>query len=126
MFIRNMQESDLPLVYATWLKGQRNGNSWFKSIDQDIYFSGYKKVVEGRIASSECKVSCLETDPDVVLGYSIYSPDHKVLHWVYVKKAWRKMGIAKSLLPSGIEQVTSLTRLGRLILKKRAKFNPFI
>lgn len=126
-FTRLAQESDHPLIYATWLKSQYYGNAWFKAIEKSIFYGGYKAVVGQRLATATVVVSCLESDPDVVLGYACFSPDGTVLHYVYVKKAWRQLGIAKELVPSTITTVSSITKIGRMLKeRKNLVFNPFL
>ncbi len=115
--------SDEPLIYATWLRSTYYGNSWFKMVPKEVFFENYKKIVAARLASSQVMVCCLEEDPDVVLGYSIFTED--ALHWVYVKKAWRGLGIARDLI-GGASTATTMTKLGRLANKGRLMFNPFM
>jgi hypothetical protein len=49
------------------------------------------------------------------------------LHWIFVKKAWRNNGLAKSLIPNNITKVTHLTTVGKALLGKLpgAIFDPF-
>jgi GNAT superfamily N-acetyltransferase len=124
--VRNVDPDDCPFIYATWLRGLRHGNDFFNDIDQTAYFEEYHKVIAGILLrpNTIISVACLKDDPGIILGYSVRSS--QALHWVFVKKAWRGIGIAKSLVPSEINTVTHLTRVGRSLLKKKAlKFNPF-
>lgn len=124
---RMANEKDRPFIMATWLKGLKFGNSWYRLIDDKIYFKVYHDVIERIITKPGVvvRVACLKEDPDVILGYSVWEADK--LHWVQIKKAWRKVGIAKSLVPPTITTVTHLTDVGKSIfLVKRLIFNPFI
>lgn len=123
--IRPGQESDYPLIYATWLRSQYHGSPWFSKIDSKAFFDNYKGFVERRLATSKIVVACSDKDPDVVFAYAVISPDDTTLHYIYTKRAWRKLGIAKSLLPSTISTTSSLTGLGDFINKGRLAFNPF-
>lgn len=89
--------------------------------------SNYKKVAEVMLKNQIVKVACLKEDADVILGYSILSPDYQVIHWVYVKEKWRLKGIGKSLVPQYPSAVSHLTKLGKELLPKlnKAVFNPF-
>lgn len=72
-------------------------------------------------------VACLTEDPDVLLGYAISSPE--ALHYVFVKEAWRRRGIASRLLgPVGAyKHVTHLTEATEELRNKyRMGFNPFL
>lgn len=124
---RSANANDKNFIFATWLRGLKYGNDWYNEIDSATYFSVYHQVLEAVLAKPDTKVtvSCLKDDPEVVLGYSVHTSDK--LHWIFVKKAWRSIGIAKSLIPANIKTVTHLTTVGKSILKKypEVKFNPF-
>lgn len=121
--IRAAQESDLPFIFSTWLKGLYHGNEFFSLINKEAYFSNYHAVVTQILMRSTVQVACLIEDPDVVLGYSVSKGG--TLHWVFVKKAWRKLGIAKMLVPASIDTVTHLTKIGQSLRKPGWAFNPF-
>lgn len=125
--IREAIDSDRNFILATWLRGLRYGNSWFEDIDSASYFSYYHNVIEIVLnnPATTVKIACLKEDPDVLIAYSVYSHDR--LDWVFCKKNWRNIGVAKSLVPENITTVTHLTDTARSILKTRKgiKFNPF-
>lgn len=117
---------DVSFIFSTWLKGLKFGNSWYRLIDDKTYYHVYHQVVESILSNpaTQVKIACLQDAPDVILGYSVYIGDK--LHWVHVKKAWRKIGIAKDLVPGNITTVSHLTDVGKIIfLKKKLTFNPF-
>lgn len=124
---RNMVPEDHNFILATWLRGLRYGNDWFALIDKDAYFKTYHTVIETMLVNPDITVrlACLKDDQDVILGYSVYNKTR--LDFVFVKKAWRGIGIAKSLLPPTVETVSHLTDVGRSILRKypNIRFNPF-
>lgn len=128
--IRDFKESDKAFVLATWLRGLRYGNDWFEFIAAEPYFRLYQDVIESILKRTDVKtsVACLKDDEDVIVGYSVYRyPDR--LDWVFVKNNWRKIGIAKSLVPSTITTVSHVTDQGRRIMEKKYPkliFNPFI
>lgn len=125
--IRLYRDSDFNFVMATFLRGLYYGDSWFSLIPKDIFMAYYKQVVEALINKHVVYIACLKEDQDVILGYSMVSKDETTLHWVFVKLAWRKQGIARSLVPSTISCVTHLTDLGRSLMSKinNCVFNPF-
>lgn len=124
---RAATSADKSFILATWLRGLRFGNDWFRLIDANSYFSTYHALIETILnrPNITVKVACLKEDPEVVLGYSVY--ENNRLDWVYVKKAWRSIGIAKTLTPENVTTVSHLTTIGRSILLKYPKvvFNPF-
>lgn len=124
--IRDAVDADKPFILATWLRGLRFGNDWFLTIDPKAYFKSYHDVIANIINKSHTtiKIACLKEDPNVILGYCVYN--NNAIHWVFVKKAWRSIGIAKNLVPENIKTVTHITDVGKSItIKKGYTFNPF-
>lgn len=126
---RHFQPTDTGFIYSTWLKGLYYGNDWFREIDQERFFDTYHRVIEALLFKPEVtiKIACLKEDLDTIVGYTITekSKEGTTLHWAFVKPVWRKLGIAKGLLPSDITKVTHLTEIGRNIKPKGWKFDPF-
>lgn len=128
-------EDDKSFILATWLKSLYYGDSWFSQIrPKDAFMHTYHDVLEKILAlpSVVVKVACLKSAPDTIVGYAVFSfskPDYRCLDFVYVKKAFRNIGIAKTLVPSKeINTVSHLTRTGVSILFNHPaiNFNPFI
>lgn len=119
---------DEAFIFSTWLNGLRFGNDWFELIEQDAYYEAYHRVIEMilRDKSTIITVACMKDDEDTIVGYAV----HNLLggfHWVHVKKAWRGIGIARSLKPAAVDYVTHVNKVGRILMKKYPKvtFNPF-
>jgi len=128
---RAVVPGDVNFIMATFLRGLYYGDSWFREIPKDIFMENYHAILE-RILSNPrtiIAVACLKEDQDVILGYSVYCNTFTGvnLHWVFVKNAWRGIGIGKSLVPSSTNVVTHLTKSGLGIIKKHKEivFNPF-
>ncbi len=121
-------ETDKAFVLSTILKGLYYGDSWFSLIPKDIFMQNYHPFLEKLLFSPgvDVNVACLIEDPDVIIGYS--ATTNSVLHWIFVKKSWRGIGVAKILLPEKTSSVSHLTDLGRKLLPKLpgAVFNPFV
>lgn len=122
--IRPFTETDRSFIFSTWLLGLYHGNDWFGEIDKDVYFKQYQQVIDALLKKSEVRVACLPDEPDVVLGYVAYTGN--TLHWVFVKKAWRKLGIATALVPENVQVVSHLTKVGKSLRKPTWSFNPFL
>jgi hypothetical protein len=124
---RPMTFADRSFVLATWLRGQRFGHPYYTAIDKKSYYTNYSKYIESILSlhSTRVLVACLADEPDVIVGYAVYSSSG-ALHWVYTKKAWRNLGVARSLLPSPIRAFTGLTVQGaKLATALGAVFDPF-
>jgi len=122
--IRIANYDDTSFIYATWLRSLYYGNPWYRMIDKDTFFDKYKLVVSNLLDNSTVAIACLKNDPEVIVGYAVLT--NKRLHYVYVKEAWRKLGIAKLIIPDNIESVSHLTSLGAKIKPKNWTFNPFL
>ncbi len=122
--IRVATPDDIPFILSTWLRGLRYGCELFELIPDAIYYQRYKQVIEAILAKSEVRVATLPDDASVIVGYAVLAPD--VLHWVYVKQAWRKLGVARQLVPA-VRSVTHITKVGQKILSgKPIEYNPFL
>lgn len=128
--VREALEADFPFIYSTWLKGLRFGNDVFNLIEQESYFRNYHRAVELILANPDThiQVACLADDPHTILGYAVLG-NNSTLHYVHVKQAFRRFGIAKELCPKEIQRVTHVTKVGWSILKEKhptAIFDPFL
>lgn len=128
--IRDATSEDMAFVMATFLRGLYYGDEYFSQIPKDIFMSHYSKAAKLAWESPriKVKVACLKEDKNVILGYSIISADERAIVWLFVKTAWRKQGIGKSLLPADPIYVTHLTTLGKSLLTEKLphiQFNPF-
>lgn len=119
---------DEHFILSTWLRGLYYGNSWFRQIPKEIYFKNYEPLLKKKLPHLQTQVACLVEDPSIILGYAVMEKKQNLifLHWVFVKKTWREIKIAKDLMkPFKIEAVTHLTTLGKQLLPKHIHFNPF-
>lgn len=126
-------QGDKNFIYATWLRGLFYGDSWFRKIPKPIFMECYHKVLDSILSRSnlEVRIACLKDDPSVILGYSIArrGTGSLVVDWVFVKKAWRGIGIARNLVPADVTDVTHLTKDGECAMQKLKNvptFNPFL
>lgn len=126
--IRESVEGDKNFILATILRGLYYGESWFSEIPKARFMSEYHKVVEFLLnkPTTAVLVACLKDDPEIILGYAILTPSANIVHFVFCKKAWRNIGIAKALVPSNVTTATHLTKTGlSIIRKKELVFDPF-
>lgn len=125
---RPVTEGDLNFIYATMLRGLYYGDTWFSRMPKNIFMENYHKVVKALLSlpSTSVRVACLKEDHEVVLGYAVLGGNH-ILHYVFVKKAWRGIGIARSLVPTTASTASHLTDTGLAYIRKHPEmvFNPF-
>lgn len=116
------------MLFSEFLRSLRFGNEYFKLIDPEPYFQVYHAYFSALLARPESvvKIAVLSDDDDVALGWSLSEPDK--LHYVYVKKDYRKIGIARSLVTEQFSRFSHLTRIGISLWTSKfplSKFNPF-
>lgn len=123
---RAVEETDLPFIYATWLRGQRFGNTYFEQIDQSVYYAKYADYIKMLLERPDVtvRIACLSDEPDVIIAYSVFSST--CVFWCHTKAAWRSKGIQKQMIPASIVCVNALTMPGNAIrLKKNWHLNPW-
>jgi GNAT superfamily N-acetyltransferase len=122
--------SDENFIFSTALAGLYYGDSWFSKIKKAVFINHYRKILQDILAkpSTRVRVACIKEDPDEIKGYAVLVNHEKALMWIFVKKDWRKNGIAKALVPITVTEVTNLTTLGAILMKKypQLSFNPFV
>src|SRR5436309_249818 len=89
-------DADWPFVFATWLRCYRYSSAFAKPIPEEVFFRFHHAVIQ-RILSrgASLRIAHLADEPGVILGYLVTEPG--VVHFVYVKKPFRRNGIARSL-----------------------------
>lgn len=125
--VRDYVEGDKNFIFVSWNKGMRYSNDDLATIPVEDYNRRFQKVFDELWTNPSItkKVACLPDDHDVILGYAVYQGT--ILHWVFVKDAWRKMGIARDLVPGDIKTCTNLSPPGKFLAKKyKIEFIPFI
>lgn len=127
---RGYLPEDRAFILSCWLRGLYYGGSFFSEIPKGVFMDHYHKVLEKFLDNPKVNVhvSCLKDDPQVILGYSVsrLSQGQVVMDWIFVKSAWRKIGVAKSLVPENLQAVTHMTRTGRSLKPDNVVYNPFL
>ncbi len=128
--IRSFAEGDKSFIYSTYLRGKYHGDfGGVKEIQKDVFMKNEHDILEHILERSTTKVAiaCLKEDPSVIIGYAITSAVSPVLYFVYVKAPFRRIGVAKLLIPQQIQVTTCLTRLGSSIAKEKGiSYNPYL
>lgn len=125
--VRDGLESDTAFIISSWLKSLYYGNSWFSLMPKQVFLDNYRFVLMALLPKSSIKVACLKDTPEVILGYVVSSKDETVIHFAYVKKDFRKIGVARLLAPKQANICTHTTASGLAIIKNKGWiFNPFL
>jgi len=131
--VRALQENDINFILSTWLRNYKFSSYFAKPIKNATFYAWHEQVIK-RILSrptTRANVCCSTDDDNLILGYSITEQqgDIPVIHYVYVKKAFRQFGIAKALLDGnpGKAEFTHMTFEYDWIKEKypELEYNPY-
>lgn len=97
--IRNATQVDVNFIFSTWQKAYRYSVKT-AGIESEIYFNQQHTLIEGLMKTAYILVACSTADPTQIYGYLCYEKieDAPVVHFAYVKKSYRNLGIGKLLL----------------------------
>ena len=95
-------ENEKAFIYNSWLKSYGKSNEARRMIGR-VYFQGFENIINQiRDSNAYVALALNPDDSDQILGYVVFSFDDEialsVIHYVYVKEAFRRLGIAKKLL----------------------------
>lgn len=110
---RDGTPADHPFIFNSWLKGHHEAGDWPRRLgiprcvteldefgkntehggcsccrfSHRRYFDEHKHVIARLLEGSKVIVACNPANERQIMGYIVFQPD--VLHWIYVKSAWR-------------------------------------
>ncbi len=96
-------QTDTNFVYSTWLRNYKHSSYFAKRIKPSVFFAGHHAVLNHLLAKPAMRLSvaCDKNDPETIWGWLACEPSNlmqTVVHFMFVKDAFRKMGIARTLL----------------------------
>ncbi len=91
---------ELCLVYDAWATSFRK-SPWAGCVLNRDWDTTSRATI-GEILDRGARILVAVQDIDEstrrVMGYAVYEPDINCLHWLYVKRTYRKLGVGKALL----------------------------
>lgn len=135
VIIRDARESDMPFFWSSTLNHFKHSATATKNIPASIYFWHEQKIIEKMLkrAGSFIRMAALRDDDETVLGFVWGNEAPQTLHYLYVKRAFRLMGIAKQLCDESFDDIDQIyvSRMSydgaRLIGKyKQLVYNPYV
>lgn len=98
--IRELLPIDLPYIYSTWLKHHKHSSESTRRIRNDTYYEKHLKIIKSILNRARTLIAHPKGDRDVILGYFCYEglKTSPVVHFIYVKRHFRRMGIAGALI----------------------------
>lgn len=153
--VRLKTADDMNRVFSDWLRSYRNAPG-MASIPNEVYFYWAHRILESYWSDPTCTflVACSPEDPRKIFGWlcgqraESLAGDQVIVHYVYVPKLYRRMGLASRLLSTFDTRpllkdtisgpmlggdmrplvVTHRTDAGRELLRSRGVvvYNPFL
>lgn len=89
----------MAFIFNSWLKSFHAAPA-AKAILPAIYFDAQHKLIEALLKRCTVLVACSSADSTQLMGYVVveHMQEVPVLHYAYVKHAFRGLGIAKMLM----------------------------
>ena len=96
---RPIAYEDKAFIFNSWLKSFRNG-FMVKNVDNTIYFLNHHKIVDSCTTKGTTIICCDAQDSRIIYGYICFEhiEGQFVLHYIYIKEVYRKLGLGKMLL----------------------------
>jgi hypothetical protein len=125
--IRDYLPDDRNFIMATFLRALYHGGSYYSLMHKHKFMGYYENIASAIIDKQTIKVACLKEEPSTIMGYSISIPHKNAITFVFVKQAWRKIGLAKDLVRKDTKYFTHYTTVGLSIAKQKGlRFDPFL
>ena len=131
-------DEDLNFILSSYLKSYRTAGDNVR-MTNEVYFYNFKKVIMKLLENSLVVMAVDHDDPNHIYGFAIFREDADIpiLHYIYVKYTYRKLGVAKKILGRifGSESaVIAISHSNRVVdeIKKRKdciydfRYNPFL
>lgn len=126
MQVRQATIDDMPFVMASWFESFWKRTARHISPEFDSFKFHYGALMQRIAESSAIPVVFISTVPDEIVGYAIHSGP--VLHYVYVKSAYRRNGFADTLMqhikPAIHTHYTSAFK--KLAVKHKTTYTPWM
>lgn len=123
--LRTRAPGDDAFIYSSWLKSYRQSPA-AKEFSNDVYYSGQSRLIARLMKEATILLACSQDDEDQVYGYICFGPG--LLHYLYVKHAYRGYGIARLLterVTTGPLEYTHLVPAFCAKLPEGSRFNPW-
>lgn len=92
----------------------------------DVFDKGQNTLIERLIKDFNPIVATFPEVPDEIVAWTCREFERPVTHFVYVKHAYRRLGIGSALIV-GSQQHSHQTRPGELFFKRSGSlYNPFL
>lgn len=135
--VRRATNEDIPFIFNSWLRSFRETGYLAHAITNTIFYENHHRLIQKILKRSWATtfVVCPEDHTNQILAYMVAERIDGVfvLHYVYTKHTFRKMGLAKSLLNNFDHDTTfasccsHLTKIAeRFLMKYNMIYHPYV
>ena len=126
--LRPMNPDDQRFVASSWFESYWKGAALKSGMPFSAYKAGQDMRIRNLLARSQTLIVYATSIPDEILGYAVLEPASGSVHWVYVKSAYRREGIATALCKGRFRWYTHASGAAgtRLARKLGLEFNPYL
>jgi GNAT superfamily N-acetyltransferase len=93
---------DRSFILASWLQNYRRESHFARRITDTVFYANHHDVADALLRRCRVTVATLKNDDAEILGYLVWEAPAEgrphVLHWCYVKKPFRRMGVGRALV----------------------------
>lgn len=98
--LRSFKDTDRDFVTRSLLMSFMHGSKEVQKINRDSYMNAHNTTINKLLDRCECLLICDLEDQDLIYGFVLYENGEQfdVLHYIYIRKAFRKNRLAAELL----------------------------
>lgn len=98
IIIREATDKDINFITSSWLKSYKESD-FSKQIHPHVFFKKHEEHIKKKFKDSKIFILCDKLEPSSILAYICYEDfsEFNVLHFMYVKRPFRKFGLANIL-----------------------------
>lgn len=126
---RGHTKEDIPFIHSSWWNSYHDGTNWKRTHDLYEFDKVHRPIREAILDRHTTKVSvCVSKDnPSLIIGWVAFEEDkawkYTVLHYMYVKEAFKGLRLASQLVDEmkspGLILYTHVTEKADRILKNK-------
>lgn len=123
LVVRTATDDDMNFIAASWFESFWKGAMRDTGMPFMSYKAGQDALIRRLVKASTVVVVAAAVAPDEIVGYAVR--EGPVAHYVYVKQAYRRLGIGKRLV-EGCLLYTHQTRAGERVARSiDAQYDPY-
>jgi ribosomal protein S18 acetylase RimI-like enzyme len=92
------EPDEFPFIFDSWANSFRR-SPWAGCVPNHLYDAVSREAARGILDRPGTRVLCAFPEGvRRIMGYSVSEPERGVLHWLYVKSDFRRLGVGRLLL----------------------------